>query len=131
MGTRHSPPLPRRLDRPRPDPALGVPRGLLSANVVRGVASVGHRPALTDQPLLDVSTANVAVSNNTAKAVGVDWLAGDRRVADKIGQCQRTLLPAAPRGAVRLKAFLALLGSVDAAEPDTLAMDFNGITVDD
>lgn len=60
----------------------------------------------------------MAIGDDPAVAVGVDRLAVDCRLADKVSQRQRALQPAAPCGAVQQEAFLALFGGVDAVKPD-------------
>jgi len=123
-------PFPWGLNCSRPDPALPVLRGLLGPDVVGRVATIGHCPALADQPLLNIPTPDMTIGDNSAVAVGVDRSAADRRLGDKISQGQRASLPASPWRAVRLEAFLALLRGVDPMESYPLAVDFNRIGID-
>jgi hypothetical protein len=73
----------------------------------------------------------VTVRDDPAVTVGVDRLAADSRLADKVSQRQPALLPTAPWGSVRDEAFLAIFGDVNTVEPDPLAVDLDGVGIDD
>jgi hypothetical protein len=48
-----------------------------------------------------------------------------------IGQCQRSLLAAAPRRTIGTRAILPALGRVNAVQSDPLAMNLDCVAVDD
>ena len=64
-------------------------------------------------------------------AVEIVGLAAHRGASDSIGQRKACLLSAAPSFAGKSRAGLAAFGGVDAEESNTLAVDFNGVAVDD
>ena len=105
-------------------------RRVLPADIGCRVLAIGERPALRDHPAIQVFGARAADGDDPAVAVGVTRLAGDRPLADVIGQRKGRLLAAAVRLAGGL-ARLAQLGRVDAIEPDALAVDLERVAVND
>ena len=72
-----------------------------------------------------------ADSDDTTIAVEIAGLAAHGRSSDPIGQRKARLLSASPPFAGRSHTELAAFGGVDAKEANALAVDFDGVAVDD
>src|SRR5262245_29275006 len=97
------------------------PRRVLFSDVGRRVVPIGKRPALRDQPSVQVLVAGSTDGDDAPVAIDVALLAGDRPLPDVIGQGERRVLAAPIDLAVSL-ADLARLRRVDPKQPDTLAV---------
>jgi len=123
------PPSPQLRERTAPDAKVGRMGGVFLSDVGRRVVPICQRPALSDEPGVQVLAAGAAHREDSAVAVGVARLASHDLLPDVIGQCERRLLLAM----IRLPGGLAGLPRfrrVDAEQADALAMDFDGVTVD-
>ena len=93
--------------------------------------SVGHGPALTHHPSVQVLAADKTIRHDPAVTVGVGLLAADHLPPpDPVRQRQRRLLAATPGRSARVLAKLAAFRRIDAVQPDAGAVDLDGVAVD-
>src|SRR6185437_9579557 len=109
-------PVPRREEGALPHPGLGFARGLLVGVVVMREAGVGQRPAVRDQPFLDVLAIGLAARHGMAAAVDGAGVAGPASVAEMFDQFVPRGDAAGPALALRVEAKLVGRRRVDAAE---------------
>src|SRR5262249_18219282 len=121
-------PLPRRRERRTPHASPGRLRRRLVRDVVRGVAAIGERPALADQPRADVLSGDATYRHRAPVPIRVPRPAGEGTATDVVGQRVRRRLAAAPVATVA-QADLPAFRSVDAVEPDRLVVDLDGVAV--
>jgi hypothetical protein len=98
--------------------------------VLISIPGQGYRPPKADHPGAEVFAIDSAGGNEPAVAIGVLTLTCYDAVPDPILQDQSRLLPAPVLVAVLLQADLSAFRSVDPKEPNSSAMDFNGVAVD-
>src|SRR5262249_4705758 len=91
---------------------------------------IGKRPAVVDHKSTEVLKAGTADRDDAAVAVRVALVTGHRTCTDELGQGERGLLAAAIRLTGSL-AGLPRLRSIDAEQPDALAVDRDCVAVDD
>ena len=101
-----------------------------ACRVVRRVLAVIQRPALANDPLVDALAADVAHRQQSGLAVAGVADALDLSAVQALPQPLRRGAAARPRLAVG-GADLLELGGVDAAQPNPLAGDDDGVAVDD
>ena len=98
--------------------------------ILISVARQGYRPSKPDHPGAEVFAIDPAGGNEPAVTIGVLPLTRYHAIADPVLQNQSRLLPAPVLVAALLQADLSALRSVDPKEPNSSAMDLNGVAVD-
>ena len=73
----------------------------------------------------------MTVRDDPAVTVGVDRLAADSRPADKVSQRQPGPLPHSAMGIRPGRSIPNGFGDVNTVEPDPLAVDLDGVGIDD
>jgi hypothetical protein len=126
-----TPPHPWRYELTAPDAALGTSRHRLFSNIVCRIVPIGERPTLRYEPGTQVLAADTANGDDAAVAVGVAWLANHCPLPNVIGESEGRLLTAAVRVPISIFAGLPCFRSVDAEQLDVLAVNFDGIAIDD
>lgn len=124
-------PVPRQVEPARPDPDARRAGCVLGRHIVLAVLAIGHGQAIGDQPAIEIDAAGRAHGDNAAIAIHVALFAMDRLPADLVGKSERRLLAAAPGITVGGSAHLPALWRIHAVQPDSLAVDLQGVAVDD
>jgi len=84
-----------------------------------------------DQPGTNVLPAHLTCGNRPLVAVNASSFAKHRPAGDEVGQREGRILAAPIRRSVGALTCLPALGRVYAVQPNALAMDFDGVAVDD
>jgi hypothetical protein len=93
--------------------------------------AIGESVPFLDQPSIHIRTAHAADGDDALVAINVRRFAGDRAGSNEIGERKRRLLTAAIVGAAPVPAKLRRLGCVDRVEANALAVDLDGIGIND
>ena len=122
-------PVPWRNELSSPHSAFCGFRRRLLARVRARVSTIGHRPALADQPGIDVLCAVPAHRDDAAIPVPIALLARDRFAVDPPDKRPCRLLAARP-AAVPLEAGLSTLRRVQAEQSNSHRPDLDRVPVD-
>ena len=124
-------PVPRQVKVAGPDISPASSGGILFGDVVLRIMTIGHRPTVCDHPAAQVFASLETNSDHATITVDITRPAAHRGTSDPIGQSKARLLPATPAFARNADAELTAFGCVDPEQSNTLAVDFDGVAVDD
>ena len=122
------PPIPRHVEAAGPDINPTRSGSSLVGCVIQRISSVGDGPAVCDHPAVQVFVSFEADGYDATVTIEIAWVAAHR---DSIGQRKARLLSTTPSFARRSHAELAAFGGVDSEQANRLAVNFNGVAVDD
>jgi len=125
-----SAPFPRHRETAAPEAPSPSSGSLFLINVIQRVAPVRNCPSLQSKPPAKILAANITDRNDSVIAAPPGAFTADRPLPDMISQSERCLLPAMIPLPIRF-AELTGLRRIDAEQADSLAVDFNGVAVDD
>ena len=124
------PPVPWHVEIAGPDVEPTFSGGVLVNNVVPRIPPERNCPPVGDHPTVQVFASLEADSNNTMVTVDVARLTANGRASNPVGQGQASLLSTTPVLTGWSYTELAALERVDAEKPNALAMNLDGVTVD-
>src|SRR5262245_48299138 len=125
------PPVPWHVEIAGPDVEPTFSGGVLVNNVVPRIPPERNCPPVGDHPTVQVFASLEAHSNNTMITVDVARLTANGRASNPVGQGQASLLSTTPVLTGWSYTELAALGRVDAKKTNPLAVNFNGVAIDD
>lgn len=124
-----SPPFPRHQETATPEALSRSSGGLFLVNVIQRVAPIRNCPSLQSKPPVQVLAASETDRNDSVMAVAPSAFAAYRPLPDMISQSEPHLLPAVVPLPIRF-AKLPGLRRIDAEQANSLAVNFNGVAVD-
>ena len=124
-------PIPWHVDRPRPKAKAHSTRCSLGWHIGAGVVNVGHCQTLGYQVCPHILPTDRTDRHDAFIPVDVFLIAGNRLPPDQIAQCIGSHLTAAIGFARGILAKLFALWRVDAKQSEPLAVNVNGVTVND
>jgi hypothetical protein len=124
-------PNPGQVEVARPDIDPALSGSVFVGNVVYRISPKCDRPTGYHHPAAQVLVPLEADGDDPTVTVKITRLAGPGGASDPIGQREASLLSATPSLAGWSYTELAALGRVDAEKPNALAMNLDGVAVDD